>query len=267
MELRQIRCFLAVAELRHFGRAAEQLHVVQPAVSQQVRRLEQELGVQLFHRTTRTVELTGAGLAFLERAREIAAAVDRASQTAQQEREGNQVFLRVATGSGLGSLLGAVLEDLRHGAHDLNVQLVRLPEQERLERLADGRLDAAIIRDVNIELRRASANTRIAESLVAALPATQTTARRRTIRLADLAAMPARLPERHENPALLDALVTGCRRIGVNLKRIPAGADEDMLALIANGPPSWTSSTPRRRNYFRASRYRPCRFAGSPPRQ
>ena len=177
MELRQIRCFLAVAELRHFGRAAEQLHVVQPAVSQQVRRLEQELGVQLFHRTTRTVELTGAGLAFLERAREIAAAVDRASQTAQQEREGNQVFLRVATGSGLGSLLGAVLEDLRHGAHDLNVQLVRLPEQERLERLADGRLDAAIIRDVNIALPAGLKRTRVfAESLVAALPATQTTA-------------------------------------------------------------------------------------------
>jgi DNA-binding transcriptional LysR family regulator len=246
VELRQIRCFLAVAELRHFGRAAEQLHVVQPAVSQLVRRLEHELGVQLFHRTTRTVDLTPAGAAFLEHAREVIAAVDRASQTAQQASEGGQT-LRVATGSGLGGLLGDVLEKLRHGQRYPNVELIRLPERERLRRLADGRLDAAIVRGATSPLPGGFQRTPVlTESLIAALPAVRTTPRRRTIRLADLAAMPARVPEHEQNPVLLDALAASCQRIGTTLERIPAGPDEDMLALIANGPPSWTVFYPHK---------------------
>lgn len=246
MELRQVRCFLAVAELRHFGRAAEQLHVVQPAVSQQVRRLELELGVQLFHRTTRTVELTPAGAVFLEHAREIVGAVERASHVAQHAHD-DAAPLRVATGSGLGSLLGDVLEDLSHAQQHPNVELIRLPEPERLRRLADGRLDAAIVRDATGPMPEGVQRTPIlTETLIAALPTAHTTPRRRTIRLADLATMPVRLPDHEHNPVLVDALVDGCRRIGATLQRIPAGTDEDMLALIANGPPSWTVFYPHK---------------------
>jgi DNA-binding transcriptional LysR family regulator len=246
MELRQIRCFLAVAELRHFGRAAEQLHVVQPAVSQQVRRLEHELGVRLFHRTTRTVELTPAGTEFLEHAREILASVERATRAAQHAPDGDPP-LRVATGSGLGSLLGDVLGDLSHGQRHPNVELIRLPEQERLRRLVDGRLDAAIVRSATAPLPEGLTRTPVlTETLIAALPATHTTPRRRTIRLADLAKMPARLPEHEENPVLLDVLTAACQRIGMTLERASAGPDEDMLALIANEPPSWTVFYPNK---------------------
>jgi DNA-binding transcriptional LysR family regulator len=246
MELRQIRCFVAVAELRHFGRAAQQLHVVQPAVSQQVRRLEHELGVQLFHRTTRTVELTRAGSEFLEHAREILAAVERATRGAQHVH-GVSPLLRVATGSGLGSLLGDVLRDLGRAQRDLNVELIRLPERERLRRLADGRLDAAIVRGATGPLPEGVERTPVlTETLIAALPATHTAPQRRTIRLADLATMPARLPGHEENPVLLEALTAACQRIGMTLERVPAGTDEDMLAVIANGPPSWTVFYPHK---------------------
>ena len=246
MEIRQVRCFLAVAELRHFGKAAEQLHIVQPAVSQQICRLERELGAQLFHRTTRKVELTPAGIAFLNHASEIVAAVDRAGQAVRHTWSLNST-LRVGTSSGLGDLLALVLEESTRRWPDLTIDLIRLPEQQRLRRLAEGKLDAAIIRGALSPLPGGIERIPvISEALIAALPTTHTNPRRRTVRLENLAAMPVRLPERDQNPVLLDALSAAFQRIGAPLKSIPAGPEEDMLALIATGPPSWTVFYPHK---------------------
>ena len=83
MELRQLRYFVAVAEELHFRRAAERLHVAQPAVSEQVRKLELDLGVQLFERTQRSVSLTDAGVALLEEARRVLRQTEVARQAAR----------------------------------------------------------------------------------------------------------------------------------------------------------------------------------------
>ena len=240
MELRQVRYFLAVAESRHFGRAAERLQVVQPAVSQQVSRLERELGVRLFNRDTRNVSLTAEGAAFLKHAPEILAAVERAAAAAREARQADRV-LRVGTGSGLGDLLGAVLAELSATHQDLSIELTRLKEPGRLRELAAGRLGAAVIRRSFADLPSGlSLHQIVTEPLVAALPATLTTPARRTVRLSELASVPARLPSREENPVLAAAIDLASQRTGVGVRRLPHGTDEDMLALIGANPPSWT---------------------------
>ncbi len=243
MEIRQIRAFLAVAELRHFGRAAEQLNVVQPAVSQQIRRLEQELGIPLFHRTTRSVELTSVGTVFQVHAREIMDAVARARRVGDLRTS----TVRIGTGSGLGDLTSQVLGELSHREPGLSVELVRLPQEQRLRQLAAGDLAAAIIRGASEALPTGIESSPVlSECLFAAVPAARTNSRRSTVRLRDLTDMPVRLPTRRDSPALADALAKAYGQLGASVERIDSGADEDMLALIGIGPPSWTVFYPHK---------------------
>ena len=95
MELRHLRYFRAVAEELHFGRAAERLHIAQPPLSQQIRQLERELGVDLLIRSTRRVDLTPAGDAYLRRAVAILDAVDDAGRQAQRVADGNEGLLSI----------------------------------------------------------------------------------------------------------------------------------------------------------------------------
>ena len=89
MEFRHLRCFAAVAEQRHFGRAAAQLHIAQPAVSQTIASLERELGVRLFERTSREVSLTAAGQALLPHALGVLERVDTLVDAAEQLHTGS----------------------------------------------------------------------------------------------------------------------------------------------------------------------------------
>lgn len=148
MELRHLRYFRAVAEERHFGRAAARLHMAQPPLSQQIRQLESELGVTLLHRTTRRVDLTAAGEAYLVRVRAILQTVDAAGHEARRIHEGleGQVVLG-CVGSATYSLLPALARALREQLPGVDVTFrgeMLTPDQ--IAALRDGSIDLALLR-------------------------------------------------------------------------------------------------------------------------
>jgi DNA-binding transcriptional LysR family regulator len=145
MELRHLRYFVAVAEELHFSRAAARLHVAQPAVSEQVRKLEQELGVWLFDRTQRSVKLTVAGAALLEESRHVLRHADVAQQAARNAAD--QVTMRLRIGYLPDSLpvhVPRALRQLAMSAPRVQVQLETGPALGLIEGLRSRRLDAVI---------------------------------------------------------------------------------------------------------------------------
>ncbi|AKU17152.1 LysR family transcriptional regulator [Luteipulveratus mongoliensis] len=242
MELRQLEYVVAVAEHLHFGRAAESLHIGQPAVSQQIRRLERELGAELFDRSARTVRLTETGQRFLPEARAVLAAVSRATAVVAS-RDGRPVPLRLGTSSGLGGRLDSILSELESQSSPVVVDLVSTSTRARLERVRSGQLDAALVRGLDRE-RQPDLDVESVwnDSLLAALPADHVTANLpEPVALADLASLPLRLVDRRHNPALVDLVLTACGASGFEPVRLPpSGHLTDTLAAIGAGSPSWT---------------------------
>lgn len=148
MELRQLRYFAAVAETRHFGRAAERLHMAQPPLSQAIRRLEAELGVELFARTTRHVALTGAGEVFRTDVERILTAVDEAVARVGRFASGAEGVLRIGlTGSAsyrqLPVLARLVKRELPQVILEVHTDMLT-PAQEA--GLTERRLDVGVLR-------------------------------------------------------------------------------------------------------------------------
>jgi DNA-binding transcriptional LysR family regulator len=229
---------VVVAEQLHFGRAAELLSIGQPAVSQQVHRLERELGVSLFDRSPRTVRLTEAGRRLLPAARAVLAAAERARLSVRPA--GGARRLTLGTSAGLGDHLDRVLGALRVLAPDLSVELVSAPTRARLDRVRAGQLDAAFVRGVaqapGLELLPVWL-----DELMVALPAEHALAGQQRIRFADLAGMPLRISPRRANPPLVDLVMTACARAGFEPVRQPGSPVlADTLAAIGSTADTWT---------------------------
>jgi len=142
MELRHLRYFVAIAEERNFTRAAERLWVTQPGLSSQIRRLEAELGVRLFERHTRGVELTEAGTLFLERARATLAAAELASAVGHDLGEGLLGAVRVGVSAGLPPpRASAIAYRFFQSRPRVELTVIEGPTGALLRALEDGRLD------------------------------------------------------------------------------------------------------------------------------
>ncbi len=140
MELRQLRFFVTLAEELHFGRAAAREHIVQSALSQQIQRLEREIGVRLLDRSTHHVELTRTGALFLIEARRILAMVDRAKETARCADQAAPA-LRVGIVDASYDSMPQILREVQERYPDLEVHQVEVGVPEQFKLLADGRLD------------------------------------------------------------------------------------------------------------------------------
>jgi DNA-binding transcriptional LysR family regulator len=136
MELRQLRCFLAVAEELHFARAAEKLHIEQSPLSRAIKELEEELGVTLFVRNTRSTRLTRAGKRFLEHVPRVFAALQQARDSVQAVASGFQDQLRVALSDGITpSRLAALLALCREEEPEVEIRLYEVPLAQQIKGL------------------------------------------------------------------------------------------------------------------------------------
>jgi DNA-binding transcriptional LysR family regulator len=242
MELRQLEYFVAVAEELHFGRAADRLRVGQPAVSQQISRLERELAVALFDRTSRHVRLTAAGHRLLPATRAALVAVEQLRGLAREPVEQVTGTLRLGTSEGLGERLDRVLEQLSRVAPRLQIHLVSLPFDDRVAAIRERRLDAAFTRPALPEPSPDLEQFPVwAEPLVAALPATHPLAALSVIPLKQITRLPLRLSARQANPRFHDLITTGLEHAGFEpIWGRPINAVHDALSEIGSGPPTWS---------------------------
>ncbi|MDN7439393.1 LysR family transcriptional regulator [Burkholderia cepacia] len=138
MELRHLRCFLAVAEELHFARAAERLHIEQSPLSRAIKELEEDLGVQLFVRTTRSTRLTRAGELFQEHAPRVFTALQQARDCVKAGAHGYQGQLRIALSDGITpSRLPALLAACRQDEPEVDLRLFEMPLSQQLKGLHD----------------------------------------------------------------------------------------------------------------------------------
>ncbi|MEU2096560.1 MULTISPECIES: LysR family transcriptional regulator [Streptomyces] len=237
MELRHLNAFLAVAEELHFGRAAKRLQMAQPPLSQQIRQLEKELGVQLFHRNTRSVRLTSAGETFLEPARTVLDDLDTAVRAARSAGIGEYGRVTIGfAGASSHKTLPRLTRAVR-AAHP-GLELVMTGQtyaNTALSRVADGSLDLGFVR---LPVARPGVAHRVIdeEELVCALPSDHPLARRETVPLDVLAGEPFVSFPANSGSTVRDAMTEACENAGFTPRIVQEAPDSyTILALVAAG--------------------------------
>jgi DNA-binding transcriptional LysR family regulator len=236
MELRHLRYFVAVAEECHFGRAAQRLHIAQPPLSQQIKQLEAELGVQLLTRSTRRVELTPAGAQYLERARSILANVDAARDEAQLIRDGRMGRVTIGfTGSATYELLPGMSRMLRTELPGLELDLRgELLTPSQVAGLVDGTLDIGFLRPP-VQVPEVEVHPLRREPLVVVLPETHEQAGQARVALADLAEESfITYPSQHRS-VVHDAVLDACQTAGFTPRATEVAETSTLVSFVAAG--------------------------------
>jgi DNA-binding transcriptional LysR family regulator len=238
VELRHLRYFVAVAEELHFRHAAERLHVAQPAVSEQVRKLEAELGVKLLERSQRSVSLTVAGAAMLEEARRVLQQADLAVKAAHDA--GRREAGRLRVGYQADALPASLLRALPHfaaAAPGIELTLRTGRPSELVEAVRHASLDVALV-----SLPAPAHGLRVAplavDRAIVALPAAHPRSEAGVVRPEQVAGMPLVLLPRSTNPAFYDAVLGAWQAAGVSPAPVEATepfVEQALLAVAAGG--------------------------------
>jgi DNA-binding transcriptional LysR family regulator len=236
MELRHLHYFIAVAEELHFSRAAERLHISQPPLSQQIRDLEDELGVKLFERTKRQVQLTEAGKVFLERSYQVLAQLEQAIVATQQIGRGEVGRLAIGfVGSAIYTVLPEILRVFREQFPAVELQLRELTTAQQIQALYDKQVDVGIVRSV-ISEPGLSMECFLPESLVLALPETHPLSAQTQVSLSTLAdelfiLFPAKM-----GPVFYEQIINMCQQAGFRPKVAQEAVQmETIVGLVAAG--------------------------------
>lgn len=236
VEIRHLRAFVAVAEERHFGRAAERLHIAQPPLSQQIKQLEAALGVTLLERTTRRVDLTDAGRLMLDRSRQLLADLGSLEHDVREVGRGAAGILRVGfVGSATHRLMPAIVRAAREAMPGVRLHITGekiTPELE--EALLENRLDVAVLRP---PVRAAQLRLAPLESgrLVLALPAGhRLAAEDDPVSLGSLA--DEDFVSYPQDSALASVVQEAARRVGFRPRLVQrAGETSTVMAFVAAG--------------------------------
>jgi len=186
--LRQLSCFVTVAEERHFRRAAERLHISQPPLTQRIQGLERDLGVQLFARTGNRIELTEAGRLILTEAKAILAQADRLQAMALRMREGEAGTFRVSVGcsASLIQALREAIEAFRRDHPNIVLNQMQTTCRSALEELKQGRIDACVLRRPESEINGIRQIVIARDRLMLVLPSDHPEARAPKVALEDV---------------------------------------------------------------------------------
>jgi DNA-binding transcriptional LysR family regulator len=232
VELRALQYFVTVAEELHFGRAAQRLRIVQPAVSQQITRLERELGVRLLERTSRRVALTPAGERVLAAARETLAAAARVRVVAGEPA----AALRIGLASCVSQRVDRALTRMRHSERPAEPKLVDLPVTARLDAVRRGELDLALVRGA-VTATAVTVARAWSEPLHVVLSREHPAAGKSSVSLHDLDPYGLRLPTRENDPPMHDAIVAALPSAP---HRPPAGDLVNVLFEVSRDAEGWT---------------------------
>ena len=238
MELRHLRYFAAVAENGGFARTARLLNVSQSAISEQIRDLESELGVQLFHRQNRRIRLTEHGEHFLEDAQAVLAAADKAITNARKSLQGEIGTLTIGFFvGGTGTFFPKLIKDFRSRYRDVQVSLVEMAPAVQHEALQAGMIDVGFTRPVQPPYAMSLRSEHFqAEKLCAVLLKSHPLAKKEKVFIRELAKERFVLNDRKYSPAVFDKVISLCAEAGYS-PRISATAtvSPGMLALVEAG--------------------------------
>lgn len=236
MELRQLAYFEVIAAESHFGRASQRLAVAQPALTRQIQQLERELGVQLFDRSHRRIQLTDAGQAFLIEARELLAKAEQAKDSARRAARGETGRLTVAfVGSVTYSPLPLILRSFREHFPKIHLLLDEMDSSAQGTALLDRRVDVGFLRTPLNDPELVS-ETLLREPIIAAMPQGHALSRRPTVQLGDLSSEMFVLFPRSQQPAFADVVLAACAAAGFQPRLAQEATEvQTAIGLVAAG--------------------------------